>query len=71
MITLHSGEDGGCAAGILEHAGALLQEARAGEKLALAWGCGAGLVADETRAAMSRLLKVLYEITSVCHMAQI
>jgi hypothetical protein len=55
---LAAGEDGGCGARTLARAQALLHEGRPGERLALAWGCGAGLVADETRAAMARLLKV-------------
>ena len=37
----------------------LLHQPRAGEQVAGSWGSGAGLVLEETRAAMSRLLKVL------------
>ncbi len=51
-----AGQDG--AGGVGERARALLGDARAGEKLAAAWGCGAGLVLHETRAAMGRVLKV-------------
>ena len=36
----------------------LLHQPRAGEQVAGSWGSGAGLVLEETRAAMSRLLKV-------------
>ncbi|CAL5223519.1 g6048 [Coccomyxa viridis] len=35
----------------------LLHQPKAGEQVASVWGCGAGLVLDETRTAMSRILK--------------
>ncbi len=38
-------------------AGELLREPGAGERLANIWGSGAGLVLEETHAAMGRLLK--------------
>ena len=39
--------------------GELLHEPGAGERLANIWGSGAGLVLEETNAAIGRLLKVL------------
>ncbi len=44
---------------IAQHCQELLHQPKAGEQVASVWGCGAGLVLDETRAAMSRILKVL------------
>lgn len=38
--------------------GELLREPGAAERLANIWGSGAGLVLEETKAAMGRLLKV-------------
>lgn len=46
------------AAQIAQHCQELLHQPKAGEQVASVWGCGAGLVLDETRAAMSRILKV-------------
>ena len=46
------------AAQIAQHCQELLHQPKAGEHVASVWGCGAGLVLDETRAAMSRILKV-------------
>ena len=40
--------------------GELLREPGAAERLANIWGSGAGLVLEETHAAMGRLLKVIY-----------
>ena len=44
----------------------LLHQPKAGEQVASVWGCGAGLVLDETRTAMSRILKVLAHPPSAC-----
>ena len=41
----------------------LLHQPKAGEQVASVWGCGAGLVLEETRSAMSRILKVLVCLT--------
>ncbi len=42
--------------------GELLHEPGAGERLANIWGSGAGLVLEETNAAIGRLLKVLFSV---------
>ena len=52
-------EDSDEAAQIALRCQELLRQPRAGEQVAGSWGSGAGLVLEETRAAMSRLLKVL------------
>ena len=41
----------------------LLHQPKAGEQVASVWGCGAGLVLEETRSAMSRILKVCFCLT--------
>ena len=43
---------------IAQHCQELLHQPKAGEQVASVWGCGAGLVLEETRTAMSRILKV-------------
>ena len=45
---------------IVQRCQELLHQPKAGEQVASVWGCGAGLVLEETRSAMSRILKVCF-----------